>query len=277
MAATRIILKVLGRLAAACTALALALPCAGVTTTIDYGDIWYNAPAESQSGWGVNIAQQGDVLFATMFVYGADGTPRWYVAPSVAATGANAFSGGLFTVATGTWFGAPWTGVSGARSVGNIAFTFDTATTGSMVYTVDNVQVTKSIVRQSWRADVLSGTYVGGVTGFGATCGNNGRIRIPGAIVVTHTPPAFVMTLDFAVSAAQTGRCTYRGNYAQVGSLGTVLGTYSCDVNGAVNVITGSITLDEIRATRNGFTGRIAVVSPQCDYAGYFGGVKDSF
>jgi hypothetical protein len=231
---------VVGRLAAACAGLALSLPCVGVTTTVDYGDLWYKAPA-------------------------------------VASTGATAFSGQLFAIGSGTWFGAPWTGIAGVRAVGSIAFNFDSATTGSMAYTIDNAQVTKGIVRQSWRSDVLSGTYVGGVTGFGPTCGNNGRIRIPGAIVVTHTPPAFVMTLDFAVSAAQTGRCTYRGNYAQAGSLGTVLGTYSCDVNGAVNVITGTITMDEIRATRSGFTGRIAVVSPQCDYAGYFGGVKDSF
>ena len=278
MTATCVIGRVVGRVAAGVVlVLTLALPCAAVTSTTDYGDLWYNAPAESQSGWGVNIAHQGDILFATLFVYGQDTRPHWYVASSVSATSGNAFSGQLFDVGSGTYFGAPWTGISGARTVGNIAFTFDSATTGSMTYTVDGVQVTKSIVRQTWRGDVLSGIYVGAVNGFGATCGNNGRIRIPGALVVTHTPPSFLMTLDFAVSATQTGRCTYRGNYAQTGSFGTVLGTYSCDVNGVVNAVTGTITLDEIRATRNGFTGRIAVVSPQCDYAGYFGGVKDSF
>ena len=52
-------------------------PSASATTTIpDYGDIWYNAPAESQSGWGVNIAQQGEILFVTLFVYGPDRTPQ---------------------------------------------------------------------------------------------------------------------------------------------------------------------------------------------------------
>jgi hypothetical protein len=44
-----------------------------------------------------------------------------------------------------------------------------------------------------------------------------------------------------------------------------------------VNAVIGNFTVDEIRATRNGWLGRITVVSPNCDYAGYMGGVKDSF
>jgi hypothetical protein len=266
------------RIAAGLAFLALALPAAATTATIDYGDLWYNSPAESQSGWGVNIAQQGDVLFVTLFIYGQDGKPHWYVASSVASTAANAFSGALFDIGSGTSFAAPWTGITGVRTAGSIAFTFDTATTGSMTYTIDNVQVTKSIVRQTWRSDVLSGTYVGGVTGSGPACGATGRIRIPGALVVTHTPPSIAMTLDFTVSTTQSGRCSYSGTYSQTGNVGSIAaGSYHCDVNGVVNAVTGNFTVDEIRTTRNGFSGRIAVVSPQCDYSGYIGGIKDQF
>src|SRR5688572_5799510 len=111
-------------LAAAVTAFALALPASATTTHTDFSDLWYAAPAESESGWCVNVAQQGDVLFVTLFVYGPDNTPHWYVAPAVAATGANTFGGALFTVGTGTWFGAPWSGISNVGQVGNIAFTF---------------------------------------------------------------------------------------------------------------------------------------------------------
>lgn len=256
---------------------AVSLPGAATTTLTDYTDIWYNAPAESQPGWGVNIAQQGDILFATLFVYGPDNTPRWYVAPNVPASGANVFSGDLLNVGTGTYFALPWTGISGVQVVGTIAFTFDSPTTGTMTYTVGAAQVTKSIVRQSWRADSLAGTYAGAVTGFGATCGPSGRIRIPGALNVTHDGGAITMTLDFAVSPAQTGRCTYNGTYRQAGNVGAIAGNYHCDVNGVTNAVTGSFTVDEIRATRNGWLGRIAVVSPNCNYAGYMGGVKDSF
>lgn len=273
-------ITIIRRLAAILAFLGFAVPVAATTTTTDYSDLWYNAPAESQAGWGVNIAQQGEILFATLFVYGSDGTPRWYVASNVVPTGAaNTFSGALFNVPTGTWFGVPWTGISGVQTVGNISFTFAGATTGTMTYTVNSVQVTKNIVRQTWNGDSLAGTYVGAVTGFGPTCGPTGRVRIPGALVVTHAPPSqsVTMTLDFNVSP-NAGRCTYHGTYSQVGSVGTIgPGTYSCDVDGVVNAVVGNFTVDEIRATRNGWLGRITVVSPNCDYAGYMGGVKDSF
>ena len=259
--------------------LVLAGPAAATTTTTDYGDLWYNAPAESQAGWGVNIAQQGEILFATLFVYGPDGAPHWYVASNVAATAPNTFSGLLFNVASGTYFGNSWAGIGSVQAVGNIAFTFSSATTGTMTYTVNNVQVTKNIVRQSWAGDSLGGTYVGAVTGFGQTCGPARRVRIPGALVVTHNPPsqAVTMTLDFTVPP-NSGRCTYHGTYSQVGSVGSIgAGTYSCDVDGVVNAVIGNFAVDEIRATRSGWLGRITVVSPNCDYAGYMGGVKDSF
>ncbi len=71
--------------------------------------------------------------------------------------------------------------------------------------------------------------------------------------------------------------CSVR-TYSQTGSVGSITGgAYHCDVNGVANAVTGSFTIDEIRATRNGWVGRITVVSPQCNYAGYFGGTKDSF
>jgi hypothetical protein len=263
---------------AAALVAAVSFAAAATTTTTDYSDIWYNAPAESQSGWGVNIAQQGEVIFATLFVYGQDNTPRWFVAPNVPLTSANTFSGQLLNVGTGTWFAAPWAGVSAIQGVGDITFTFASPTSGTLAYTVNGAQVTKNIVRQSWRSDLLSGTYVGAVTGFGPACGATGRVRIPGTLIVGHDATGPIsMTLDFAVSATQTGRCTYSGNYAQVGVIGNIGGTYHCDVNGVVNAVTGNFTVDEIRTTRNGWLGRITVVSPQCNYAGYMGGVKDSF
>lgn len=83
-----------------------ALPAAATTFSIDFTDLWYNAPAESEAGWGVNVIQQNEVLFATLFVYGPDGTPRWYVASRLDPAGENRFAGPLYTAA-GTYFGAP--------------------------------------------------------------------------------------------------------------------------------------------------------------------------
>lgn len=256
---------------------AISLPAVATTTVTDYEDMWYNAPAESQSGWGVNIAQQGEVLFATLFVYGPDNTPRWYVATLQGAGDNVTFRGDLLAVGTGTYFASPWAGISNIQTVGTMTFAFDSVSTGTMTYTVNGATVTKSIVRESWHSDVLTGTYMGGVTGFGSTCGATGRVRVPGALAVTHTPPAIAMTLDFNVPP-NSGRCSYQGTYSQAGTAGSIAGgTYHCDVNGVANAVTGSFTVDEIRTTRNGWIGRITVVSPQCNYAGYIGGVKDSF
>jgi hypothetical protein len=255
----------------------LSFPVSATTTVTDYEDIWYNSPAESQSGWGVNIAQQGEVLFATLFVFGSDNTPRWYVATLQGAGDNITFHGDLLSVGTGTFLAAPWAGIANIQTVGTMTFAFNSATTGTMTYSVNGTTVTKSIVRQSWNSDVLTGTYMGGVSGFGATCGAGGRVRVPGTLTVTHTPPAIAMTLDFN-AAPNSGRCTYQGTYSQTGSVGSIGGgSYHCDVNGISNAVTGNFTADEIRATRNGWIGRITVVSPQCNYAGYIGGVKDSF
>ncbi|HEY3585288.1 MAG TPA: hypothetical protein VGL90_13045, partial [Casimicrobiaceae bacterium] len=40
-------------------------------------DLWW---VPSESGWGVQFVQQGALIFATMFVYDANGKPTWYVA-----------------------------------------------------------------------------------------------------------------------------------------------------------------------------------------------------
>ena len=46
-------------------------------TATNYQDLWWNAPAGSESGWGINITHQGDTLFVTWFTYDLDGTPLW--------------------------------------------------------------------------------------------------------------------------------------------------------------------------------------------------------
>jgi len=58
-------------------AVGISLPASATTFSIDYTDLWY---IPTESGWGLNVIQQGNVMFATLFVYGTDNTPRWYVA-----------------------------------------------------------------------------------------------------------------------------------------------------------------------------------------------------
>ena len=49
----------------------------------NYQDIWWagsSANPGTEQGWGINFAQQGDVVFASWFTYDQDGTPLWLVA-----------------------------------------------------------------------------------------------------------------------------------------------------------------------------------------------------
>ena len=49
----------------------------------NYQDLWWNAPAGSEAGWGINFTHQGDTIFATWFTYGVDGKPLWFAVTAV--------------------------------------------------------------------------------------------------------------------------------------------------------------------------------------------------
>lgn len=261
-------------------AAALSLPAAATTHSTDYTDLWY-LPAEA--GWGVNIVQQYDVVFATFFIYGPDNTPRWYVAPdtrSVASpAGQNTFSGPLFST-IGTYFGAPWGGPTQNTQVGTVAFAFTSPAAGAVSYTINSVQVTRPITRQTWRGNVLTGNYIGGLTANGTNCRNgisNGPILINGEMSIGHsnfTSPTF--RIDFFAANGAPGTCTFTGTYGQEGKLGRVdNGTFTCTIQGFSNPPAGTFSLTQVEGTTNGVTSRFLGADQNCNYDGYFGGTRD--
>ena len=52
----------------------------------NYQDLWW-VPGGTESGWGVNLTHQGDIIFATWFIYDFDGSVLWLAAttPKVGA------------------------------------------------------------------------------------------------------------------------------------------------------------------------------------------------
>ena len=263
----------------AVSAAAMAFPAAATTHSVDYTDLWY-LPAES--GWGVNVVQQNDIVFATFFVYGQDGTPRWFVTPearSVASSGGqNTFTGTLYST-TGTFYGSPWTG-TGFSAVGPVSFAFTSPTTGAVSYTVNGVSVTKSITRQTWGGTTLTGNYIGGLTANGTSCRNgvnNGPVLIHGELSIGHSNflnPLF--RVDFAAGNGQNGTCTFQGQYAQEGKMGRVSnGTFSCTIAGTSNPPVGTFTLTQVQGNVNGMTSRFVGQDQNCNYEGFFGGIRD--
>ena len=61
----------------------------------NYEGLWWSSPAGSESGWGINLAHQGDVIFATWFTYDAAGK-AWWLSMTANRTAANAYSGTLY-------------------------------------------------------------------------------------------------------------------------------------------------------------------------------------
>jgi hypothetical protein len=111
-----------------------------------YEDLWWN-PAES--GWGLNIAHQGDILFITWFTYDTDGKAVWFVGSDVEKTGSATYSGTLFKTSGPPMTAVPWDPSKVTRApVGNATLTFRDDDNGTFAYTVDGISGSKEITRQ---------------------------------------------------------------------------------------------------------------------------------
>jgi len=119
-----------------------------LTLAYNYQDLWWAAPAGSESGWGINLTHQGDTIFATWFTYDLDRTPLW-LAVTAPKTAAGTYSGTLYRT-TGPPFNAvPFLPANvTATAVGTATFTFTDGNTGTFDYTVNGVTQTKSITRE---------------------------------------------------------------------------------------------------------------------------------
>ena len=113
----------------------------------NYQDLWW-AAGGAESGWGINLTHQGDVLFATWFTYDGDGTPLWLAvtAPRIAQ---GVYSGQLIRT-TGPAFNAtPFDPARVTRTeVGTATFTFANGNAATFAYTLNGVSRTKAIARQ---------------------------------------------------------------------------------------------------------------------------------
>jgi hypothetical protein len=252
--------------------LAFCLPAAATTSGDDYTDIWWAGPAES--GWGVNFIQQGATIFATMFVYGTDNTPRWFVATMLQA-GAGSYTGQMSST-TGPYFGAGTFNASGVAvtTVGSMTVNFTSPYAGSMQYSVNGVVVNKAIIRQGFANNNLVGDYLGGLTANGTNCHNttNGPILINDTLRVNQSGQQLNMVVSFFTSGSgSSAQCTFNGTLTLQGRVGSVTnGTWSCTTGNQ-----GSFTLDMVDANQNGFNARFNGSDQFCTYNGFFGGLKD--
>ena len=115
----------------------------------NFSDLWWSSPAGSESGWGVNLTQQGDTLFATWFTYDAAGQPAWFVMSNGArAAGTQSWSGAIYHT-SGPAFDARWDNTKvTVTPAGTASFDFSDASHGTFTYTVNGETQVKPIMRQ---------------------------------------------------------------------------------------------------------------------------------
>ncbi len=116
------------------------------SATANYTSLWWNP---SESGWGLNVNHQGDIVFATLFTYDTNGTPMWLVMSRGDRQGtSDTYSGPLFR-ASGPRFDANPFPAAHSTQVGTmtIAFSGDSA---SLTYSVNGIAVTKAIRKEDF-------------------------------------------------------------------------------------------------------------------------------
>jgi hypothetical protein len=191
----------------------------------DYTDTWWST---AEPGWGVNLAQQNNTIYVTFYVYGPDGKPVWYAALLLRDGTGDRFTGTLSRF-TGTYFGAPtWQGNTSAPA-GTATFTATSSTSGTLAYSVDSVNVEKSLERITLAPLNVAGTYIGGVSGRRSGCTGPPLIVDPIQIQILHSTLTGDIRIDQLSTVSGALFCRMEGTTTQTGKVLTVSNaSYSC-------------------------------------------------
>ena len=248
----------------------VAFPAQATSFSTDQSDLWYIV---AESGWGMQLVQRGNTIFATVFVYGPTNAPTWYVATMTSADGLT-WTGDLYAT-MGPWFGtAPFNPANvSARKAGTMTWAPQTVETGTLNYVVDGVAVTKNVVRETLVFDDFSGTYLAalhvGVTGCTSAGDNLPPTDFPVLFTITVTQSGQSVTITF--SALGMFGLTITGTLSQSGQFGTVLGTYT-DSTGEI----GNASVTNLVVQENALTGSFSQNSTNrgCQSIGNFAGMR---
>ena len=221
------------------------------TATINYNDLWWDP---SESGWGVNIAQQGSTLFITFLIHGVDSNPMW-VTGLLSKTGQSTSGEPIFTgdmtMTTGPYYGGRFDESSVThRKAGTVSFSPGDAVSGTLTYTIDGVSVSKAVVRQTLVNDDLSGNYLG-VSYLLLNCFADG---VEVTTSATHGTISQSGT-RFQYQETESGGdvCTWTGAWTQQGVLGRVDGTVSCS-----DGRNGTFAMSQVASSPLSVSGRVS-------------------
>lgn len=124
-------------------------------------DIWWGGKPEN--GWGLNIAQSGNLLVAGWYIFGADGKPAYIIMQGGSwNAGLTTFTGPVIRPVSGAPYYAydPTLFVPGPTA-GSLSVTFSGASEGVMTYTLNGITGFKPISRLKFAEGAISNTYAG--------------------------------------------------------------------------------------------------------------------
>lgn len=140
----------------------LAAPILACAQTVSYEGLWWNSPANSESGWGLNVTHQGSILFATWFTYDRQGNGMWLVLPQAdlvppyedpyygTMSSSVEYQGTVYSTTGPAYDSANFASAAPVvvSAVGTASLSFISPNIGTFAYTVDGVTQMKSITRQ---------------------------------------------------------------------------------------------------------------------------------
>jgi hypothetical protein len=216
-------------------------------------DLWW---IPTESGWGVNVIEEGDVLFTTFFIYDASGRSKWYSTSLVYSgnspnlDGSGRYTGTLYE-STGPWFGAATFDPAAVsyRSVGSATLEVIGNRTGWLDFTVNGVSGRKVLDRYTFRVNDPSGEYNGFMV---ALANERGVPTGATAFNIALANGTFRMT-----TVANGGTCTFTAPFngdTQFGQHLLVSGSFEC-----ANGLRGNFGLDDFNVSYSGFTASYTI------------------
>ena len=254
-------------------AAALVVACAaGGVQAGTYSDLWLKA---DEPGWGVNVVQQSETAFVTLFVYGPDGKPTWYVASDAqviaySQPGSYPLFRGTLYKTEGSWLGGPWQ-ADNAKVIpaGEVQLEVLAKDRMRVHYTADGVSGAKEVRRFSFAQPVDLANFVTQFYLRQAIGGQPYGYLYLQAETLVHfnadTGQGFMRVDD------QIGRrCEYRGPYQQAGKLIRFAGDFTCNAGDA---LAGTFEVSDLEVTANGVTGYLRATSASHTQYGRFAGL----
>jgi len=247
--------------------LAFSPPALATSYSSDVSDLWW---VPTESGWGMQLVQEGSTVYATLFIYGPTTQPTWAGATLQShGPGSYIWSGSLY-VFTGPWFGSAFNPkMVASQQAGSMTFQLNTVSSGNLTYSINGTEVTKQVTREGLVLDDYTGNYTVGTHWLATACSNQaGNGDTAGTTNLVVNQSGNNMSMTWTLLNGQV--CNYSGPYTQEGKLGEFNASYSCS-NGDV----GQLDMFEMTNRAGMISARVSGQSTNlgCAYSGYFSGI----